>query len=759
MATNISREEKLALRRAKLEELKQKKEMLRLPAPVITIKKRAAKRTPVEKSKKRRVFTEENESVVNLPKVFTPPTFQQMANTEEDEFENYINSISTVEEESAAVLPDEESSDEEDNEDNDDVLSLKIAKLNQEKLLAVPTRSLYGGVEKEFYQELENVSQLGDAEVDLIRCAQGEMRLEGEDPPKPVVLWIDLGLPPNLVHTIAKLGYTEPSPIQSQALPALLSGRDVVGIAKTGSGKTIAFVLPMLRHIQAQPPLQPGEGPMALVLTPTRELALQIYKQISHFLGFTAVCCYGGANIEPQIATLKRGAEIIVGTPGRVIDLLAANSGRVTNLQRCSYVVVDEADRMFDMGFEPQVSKIFAQITRPDHQTVLFSATFPKKMALLARKVIVHRPLRIIVGEISTVANEIEQEVQLCSNDEGKFDNLVKILVLFLDTNLGKVLIFVEKQTMADTLLVRLLLEKFAAVAIHGGKDQIDRKHAIKEFSDGDSGINVLIATSIAARGLDVKNLNLVINYDPAGHLEDYVHRVGRTGRAGAKGRAITLVTHDQERPIADLARAFRASGKKLPLELEEINRKFLAKVKLGETKYSFGFGGRGLDNLDEQRQLERAIQQRNYGEEDKTPTPSSLHALLPDFSINPGLAPETLSSGTSGFHSRVVINDLPQATRWHIVGRDSLTKIIDSTGAVITTKGQFYPSQRDAPIWPPAKFERDMKPPPKLYLLIEGLTEVVVGQANTMIRERMVEGLDMAVIDEKSASGKKYTV
>ena len=227
---------------------------------------------------------------------------------------------------------------------------------------------------------------------------------------------------------IVRSGYEKPTPIQAQAIPAIMSGRDLIGIAKTGSGKTIAFLLPMFRHVLDQPALSMNDGPIALVMTPTRELAMQTYNECRKFakvLKLRVVCAYGGAPIKDQIADLKRGAEILICTPGRFIDLLMANSGRVTNLKRVTYLVLDEADRMFDMGFGPQVLKIVGNI-RPDKQAVLFSATFPQNMESLARKILV-RPLEIVVGLRSTVSSDIEQLVEVV-DEEGKFFKLLDVL-------------------------------------------------------------------------------------------------------------------------------------------------------------------------------------------------------------------------------------------------------------------------------------------------------------------------------------------
>ena len=207
-----------------------------------------------------------------------------------------------------------------------------------------------------------------------------------------------------------------------------MSGRDVIGVAKTGSGKTVAFLLPMLRHIKDQRPLTSGEGPIGLIMTPTRELAVQIYNECRRFtkhLNLKVVCAYGGSPIKDNIAELKRGPEIVVCTPGRMIDVLCANSGRVTNLRRVTYLVLDEADRMFDLGFEPQVMKIVNNV-RPSRQTVMFSATFPRQMEALARKIL-KRPLEITVGEKSVVASDITQVVEVLEED-AKFARLLGIL-------------------------------------------------------------------------------------------------------------------------------------------------------------------------------------------------------------------------------------------------------------------------------------------------------------------------------------------
>lgn len=668
----------------------------------------------------------------------------------------------------------------------DKLLSQKLKNLHKEKVLSTVDHSQieYMPFRKDFYLEAKAIQDLTEEEVQELRAKLDGIKVKGSNCPRPVATWSHLGLPPTIMSLIdEKLKYPNPTPIQCQALPVIMSGRDVLSIAKTGSGKTIAFVLPLLRHIQEQPSLAKGDGPIAILLTPTRELALQIFKQLTVFtkkIGISACCCYGGSAIELQIAELKKGCQVVVCTPGRLIDLLSANGGRVCNLRRVTYVVLDEADRMFDFGFEPQVNKIFSQI-RPDRQSILFSATFARKMELLAKSVL-HNPIEIVVGGISVVSREITQwveffEVNDNSDEESissrKFDKLLEVLARFPAT---KKLVFVEKQDSADHLMMKLLEKNISSLTIHGGKEQIDRKYAIKNFSDKDSGVDVLIATSIAARGLDVKGLDLVINYDPANHLEDYVHRVGRTGRAGKEGDAYTFVTSKQERSIADLVKAMRMS--KLPEELidrrlVEISEKFLARVKEGEEKFRFGFGGKGLNKLDEVRNsnkvLERKVFESEAGPMSKTNS-SGINAEseregnntdqpdLPEFNIIEGRAEETSGPDKCKFHSRITINDLPQKARWYVVNRDSLASIIDTTSTSITNKGQYYAPNTKVPATVKSG-ARILPAPPKLYLLIEGLTEESVKEANNLIRQKMIEGLELAAKEENLAPTGRYSV
>lgn len=505
-----------------------------------------------------------------------------------------------------------------DDDNPDNILSLASANAKKKKkdIPAVNHAKMnYEPFRRNFYSEPVEMADLTEEEVAVLRMELDNIKVRGVNVPKPVQKWAQCGLGVQVLEVIQRLGYEAPTSIQAQAIPAIMSGRDVIGVAKTGSGKTIAFLLPMFRHIKDQRPLDPVDGPIGLILSPTRELATQIHKECKPFLkalDLRAVCAYGGAPIKDQIADLKRGAEIVVCTPGRMIDLLAANGGRVTNLKRVTYVVLDEADRMFDMGFEPQVMKIMSNI-RPDRQTVLFSATFPRQMEALARKTL-SKPIEIVVGGRSVVAPEITQIVEV-REESTKFVRLLELLGNLYEDDKNeddRVLIFVDRQESADSLLRDLMKRGYPCMSIHGGKDQIDRDSTIADFKAG--VIPILIATSVAARGLDVKQLKLVVNYDAPNHLEDYVHRAGRTGRAGNTGTAVTFLTEEQDRYAVDIAKALRQSGQPIPESVQKLVDSFMEKVKAGkERAAASGFGGKGLERLDQERDAAKARERKTF--------------------------------------------------------------------------------------------------------------------------------------------------
>lgn len=472
----------------------------------------------------------------------------------------------------------------------------RLAKKGKKDLALVDHNKIeYLPFEKCFYREVPEIAKMTNGEVEEYRKELEGITIKGKNCPRPIKTWPQCGVSTKVLD-ILKKNFEKPTPIQAQAIPTVMSGRDMIGIAKTGSGKTLAFLLPLFRHINAQPELEEGDGPIAIIMTPTRELCLQIGKEIRRFQkgikGARSVCVYGGTGISEQIAELKRGAEIIVCTPGRMIDMLAANGGRVTNLRRVTFLVLDEADRMFDMGFEPQVMRIIDNC-RPDKQIVMFSATFPRQMEALARRILV-RPIEVQVGGRSVVCKDIEQTVLVIDEDQ-KFLKLLEVLGQRIAD--GSAIIFVDKQEHADSLLKDLMNASYNSCgSLHGGIDQYDRDSTITSFKNGK--LRILVATSVAARGLDVKELVLVVNYDCPNHYEDYVHRCGRTGRAGTKGFAHTFITPEQGRYAGEILKALELSETVVPTELRDLWDSFKKKAtEEGKTVKTGGggFGGSGF--------------------------------------------------------------------------------------------------------------------------------------------------------------------
>ncbi|XP_066934547.1 probable ATP-dependent RNA helicase DDX46 [Clytia hemisphaerica] len=485
-------------------------------------------------------------------------------------------------------------------------------KQKQRKELTVDhSRIYYAAFRRNFYVEVPELARLTADEVKIHRDSL-DIQIRGKNVPKPIRTWAQAGLSSKVMTVLKKCNYEKPTHIQSQAIPAIMSGRDMIGIAKTGSGKTLAFLLPMLRHVLDQPPLEEEDGPIAIIMTPTRELALQIFREGKKFckpLQLSIACIYGGSGISEQIAELKRGAEIIVCTPGRMIDMLAANNGKVTNCRRCTYLVMDEADRMFDMGFEPQVMRIVDSI-RKDRQTVLFSATFPRQMEAVARKVLI-KPVEIQVGGRSIVCSDVEQHAVVIDADN-RFFKLLELLGVYQER--GSILVFVEKQETADSLFKDLLKKGYPCLSLHGGMDQYDRDSTIADFKNGVT--KLMVSTSVAARGLDVKNLILVINYDCPNHYEDYVHRCGRTGRAGNKGTAFTFLTYEQGRNAGDIMKAFEVSKVDVPEDVKTLWEVFKAEMEAQGKKIraNSGFSGKGFKfNAEEDAQISDAKKMQKF--------------------------------------------------------------------------------------------------------------------------------------------------
>ncbi|KAM6504384.1 P-loop containing nucleoside triphosphate hydrolase protein [Amanita muscaria] len=419
--------------------------------------------------------------------------------------------------------------------------------------------------EKNFYVEDKRVSSMSEREIEEFRRTK-EIKVQGRGVPRPVTSFDEVGFPEYLTSTIRAQGFKGPTPIQCQAWPMALSGRDMVAIAQTGSGKTISFALPAMLHINAQPLLAPGDGPIALILAPTRELAVQIQQECTKFGANSRIrntAIYGGAPKGPQIRDLQRGVEIVIATPGRLIDMLESHK---TNLRRVTYLVMDEADRMLDMGFEPQIRKIVSQI-RPDRQTLMFSATWPKDVQKLANDFL-QDMIQVNIGSMELTANHnIKQVVEVCSDFE-KRAKLIKHLDQISAEN-AKVLIFVSTKRIADDITKYLRQDGWPALAIHGDKEQRERDWVLGEFKAGRSPI--LIATDVASRGLDVKDVGYVINYDFPNNCEDYIHRIGRTGRAGLKGVSYTYFTTENAKSARELLNILREAKAAVPPQLEEM--------------------------------------------------------------------------------------------------------------------------------------------------------------------------------------------
>ena len=435
--------------------------------------------------------------------------------------------------------------------------------------------------EKNFYMEHPDVKKMTQAEVDKIR-ADGQMVLKGSNIPKPVRTFMEASFPAYVLEQVEKLGFKAPTAIQKQGWPMALSGRDMVGIAQTGSGKTLSFLLPGIVHINAQDYLKPGDGPIVLVLAPTRELAVQIQGECDKFGASSNIkntCVYGGAPKGPQIRALKNGVEIVIATPGRLIDFLGQG---ITNLRRVTYLVLDEADRMLDMGFKPQLKQVVSQI-RPDRQTLMWSATWPKEVQYLANDFLKDY-IQVNIGSDDLIASDdITQEFEFASRYQ-KEKTLFQILDRVMKGG-ARILVFSETKRMCDQLVRNLRQEGFPALAIHGDKKQQEREWVLNEFRTGKQPL--MIATDVASRGIDVKDIRYVINFDFPKTIEDYVHRIGRTGRAGAKGTAITFIDQQQDARVAQkLIALLKKAKQNIPPELQQMDS--------GGGGYRSNGGGRG---------------------------------------------------------------------------------------------------------------------------------------------------------------------
>lgn len=449
---------------------------------------------------------------------------------------------------------------------------------------------------KDFYKEDPVISAMSPAEVTRWRKANHDIQVKRtfEDRPdlRPIpnpVLTFEQAFQyyPEILQEIYKQDFKEPSPIQSQAWPILLRGDDLIGIAQTGTGKTLAFLLPALIHIEGQTiPRDQRAGPTVLILAPTRELALQINKEVSkyYYKGIKSVCIYGGGNRKEQIQTVAKGVDIVIATPGRLNDLVLAEHLDVINF---SYIVLDEADRMLDMGFEPQIRKSLFDV-RPDRQTVMTSATWPAGVRRLA-ETYMKDPIQVNVGSLDLAAvHTVTQKIVFIEEDD-KDASLFEFLYN-MDPD-DKVIIFCGKKITATHITSELAVKGIHCQSLHGDRDQTDREAALEEMVDGT--VNILIATDVASRGIDIKDLTHVVNLDFPRHLEEYVHRVGRTGRAGKTGIALSFITKNDWAHARGLIKILEEANQEVPDELEKMAQRFEA-MKIRRENEGGSSRGRG---------------------------------------------------------------------------------------------------------------------------------------------------------------------
>ena len=393
---------------------------------------------------------------------------------------------------------------------------------------------------------------------------ENSIKLIGDNAPSPALTFSEMNLPAALLQQIEENKWEKPSAIQAVSIPVALSGRDLIGIAKTGSGKTASYLLPALMHIQRQPRMERGDGPIVLILAPTRELAQQVCEVASAFC--PRICCrlsclFGGASRGPQIAELRRSPALIVATPGRLIDFI--NQGLVT-MERVNFLVLDEADRMLDMGFEPQIREIVDKV-RTERQTIMFSATWPKEIRKLASDFLVD-PVHMVVGsnELSTNA-AIKQTVEKVED----FEKLGRVLKILEERPDRKVIVFTRTKRAADQLADNIYAKGMNALALHGDKPQNERDYVLAKYKN--AKVAILVATDVAARGLDVSDIDLVINYDFPGDIESYIHRIGRTARGNNEGEAVTFFTDENKNMSRKLVKVLRQAKQDVPKWLEEL--------------------------------------------------------------------------------------------------------------------------------------------------------------------------------------------
>lgn len=679
-------------------------------------------------------FISKLESHTNVNPIAKSTTNKKIISDNEDDINNILPSNSKA-------IEDDDTYDEAPNfKVNSKLKALrKVKGIDYANMKLVP-------IKKDFFVSLSG-SYIADKDVERLQHNIENIRVTGGLIPKPILRWSQLGLTSNVTSYLTEnLNFKIPTPIQAQAIPAIMTGKDIIGISKTGSGKTIAYILPMLRHIHGQSPLLSNEsGPIGLILAPTRELALQINSEVNNFIqndSLNSICCAGGSDLKKQINSIKKGVYIIVATPGRFIDLLTLNSGKLIDTTRISFVVMDEADRLFDMGFEPQISQIM-QTIRPDKHTILFSATFPKKLKKFAMRTLI-KPLTITVASDNMINENIEQKFIICENDSDKFEAMVNLLEKYELDNMDKtpdlnkkLIIFVSSQQICELLYNKLENVGYSTFMIHAGKPYAERVQNLHDFKSTPSGI--LLCTEVLSRGLNVPETSIVIIYNAVKTFAQYVHTVGRTGRGSNRGTAISLLLEDEKAAAFILSRAMKSSeiqnhSSQQQQLLKTMTTEFDKGMNKGEYKLQSGFGGKGLDHLDEKREMQERVQfeqDKDYPKvsllkgkgisETKPATQGSDLSSKTDDSINSNIKLRYSISkggdinGAITFMANINVNDLPQIVRWEVTKNTTLMSVKHETGCSITMRGKFYPEGKE----PSSPSDE-----PKLYLLVEASNE-----------------------------------
>jgi len=452
---------------------------------------------------------------------------------------------------------------------------------------------------KSFYTEHPEVTEMTKEAVDKFREDNNKIQLSNFDKESSAPLMNPVpkfehafSAFPEVMATINKQGFQRPSPIQAQAWPYLLSGKDMIGIAQTGTGKTLAFLMPAFIHIDGQPVGRDERGGAnVLVLCPTRELALQIEGEVAkyEYRGIKSVCVYGGGDRKKQMKVVTEGVQIIIATPGRLNDLVEAGCIKVESI---TYLVLDEADRMLDMGFEPQIRKILLDI-RPDRQTIMTSATWPPGVRRMATQYM-NDPVTVFIGSLDLKACQtVTQQVLMIEGGEEEKRGILTDFIVKMDPS-DKVMVFVGKKSRADDISSDLSLQGIDCQCIHGDREQSDREQALLDLKTGE--VRILIATDVASRGIDIHDITHVINFDFPGDIEDYVHRVGRTGRAGRSGTAITMMEPRDRRQAGKLIDILQKNGQEVPQQLVEMDEKYKRYLERTKTMGNgcFKCGGSG---------------------------------------------------------------------------------------------------------------------------------------------------------------------